>query len=156
MSNSSSNAKKTMQTILIQLSDKINIAKVKNNGKFPYGYVSKIISELRGVFPWLNCDLLNNHMRWRGEGKRGVIVDCQKNIALVSYEESCSSPQSPSLLSSSSPSSSSSSSPHPASGESSPQPSCSTSSSSEPSCPPLNQYLGCQRGPPSRSKSWQK
>ena len=60
--------KKTKIAVLNQLCDKILLEKKNNNDKVPYGYLTKLISESKGLFPWLNRDLINNNMHCRGEG----------------------------------------------------------------------------------------
>ena len=85
MPKGSFNLKKTKLAVLDQLCEKILAAKKTNNDKVPYGYLAKIVSESCSLFPWLNRDLLNNHMLCRGKEKKECLRTPPKNLWLFYF-----------------------------------------------------------------------
>ena len=54
---------KTRNLILSKWLTHIKEASAKNNGKVPYGLVSKVVRDNSDVAPWLTRDILNHHLK---------------------------------------------------------------------------------------------
>ena len=53
----------TKNIILSKWLTHIKEATRKNNGKVPYGLVSKVVKDNSDVSPWLTRDILNRHLK---------------------------------------------------------------------------------------------
>jgi hypothetical protein len=45
------------------ITTELGLQKANNKGKIPYGALSQMVADYKESFPWLNKDMIQNHIR---------------------------------------------------------------------------------------------
>ncbi len=62
-SRSNARCKELRQQCLTAIATELELLRANNNSKIPYGAVARLVNEYKDSFPWLNKDMVKNHIR---------------------------------------------------------------------------------------------